>query len=338
MKRTRRGCLALAPIVALALASLLGAPGPAAAQGTIKMTVGQAGINPGTSLFFIAEKEHLYAKHGLKVQIIRTTTSSAVQAMLGGSMQIATGSAGAAFVTATLEGAPPFVLVSSWINVFPYTIVAAKGIKTPAELKGKTGQVGATFGTAPDVALRFGLRKLGINPDKDVQLIQMPRPDWANVMIQLERGDVQFALLPPPYDHLGERRGFHPLISLPDLHIPWQQNGEWVQKSYLQSNREAVLRFLKVISDATNIYFNDKEKTLALLTEFLGTKNPADTEYAYERYKKWANRVPVPKPDTLATTLKAIERHTPKAAGANPASFINAGPIRQLIKEGYFKK
>src|SRR3990167_4634510 len=55
----------------------------AAAQ-NIKMTVGQAGINPGTSLFFIAEKEKLYAKHGLDVNVIRTSTPSAVQAMLGG--------------------------------------------------------------------------------------------------------------------------------------------------------------------------------------------------------------------------------------------------------------
>src|SRR3990172_5962005 len=174
-------------------------PAPDAGAQTIKMTVGQAGINPGTSLYFIAQKENLYAKQGLEVKIIPTTTSSAVQAMLGGSMDICTGSAGVAFVTATLEGAPPFVLVSSWVNVFPYTIVSRKEVTKPQDLKGKTGQVGATFGTAPDVALRFGLVKLGLDPDKDVKLTQMPRVDWANVMAQLEKGDVQFALLPPPY-------------------------------------------------------------------------------------------------------------------------------------------
>ena len=37
---------------------------------TIKMTVGQAGVNPGTSLYFIAQKENLFAKHGLDVKII----------------------------------------------------------------------------------------------------------------------------------------------------------------------------------------------------------------------------------------------------------------------------
>src|SRR4051812_44723412 len=60
------------------------------AQGA-KMTVGQAGVNPGAGLFVIAEKENLYKKHGLDVNIVKTNTAAAVQAMLGGSMQMATG-------------------------------------------------------------------------------------------------------------------------------------------------------------------------------------------------------------------------------------------------------
>ena len=60
---------------------------------TIKMTVAQAGVNPGTSLYFIAQKENLFAKHGLEVKIVDTTTPAAVQAMLGGSMSLTLGPA-----------------------------------------------------------------------------------------------------------------------------------------------------------------------------------------------------------------------------------------------------
>jgi len=302
---------------------------------TIKMTVGQAGVNPGTSLYFIAQKENLFAKHGLDVKIIETTTTSAVQAMIGGSMQVALG-AGAAFVTATLAGSPPFVLVSSWINVFPYAVVARKEIAKVQDLKGKMGQVGATFGSAPDVALRFGMSKLGLDPEKDVKLTQMARPDWANVMAQLERGDVQFSVLPPPYDRMGEKRGFHTLFSLPDLGIPWQQNGEWVQRSYLTTNREAVVRFVRVVADAMKVYFSQKEKTLTYLSEFLGS-NREDTEYAYQIFAKWAERNPRPTAESIKNTLVAIKSTTPNAATADPASFIDTGIIDQLVKEGYFK-
>ena len=301
----------------------------------IKMDVGQAGINPGTSLYFIAEKEHLFAKHGLEVKIVATTTTAAVQAMLGGSMNLTLG-AGPAFVTATLEGAPPFVVVSSWVNVFPYAVVARKEIVKIQELKGKTGQVGATFGSAPDVALRFGLKKMGLDPEKDVKLTQMPRPDWVNVIAQLERGDVQFSVLPPPYDRMGEKKGFRTLFSLPDLGIHWQQNGEWILKSYVTTNREAVLRFVRALADAMTVYFNQKEKTINYLTEFLGS-NREDTEYAYQAFARWADRNPRPKADSIKNTLLAISSTTPKAATADPASFIDTSIVDQLLKEGYFK-
>jgi ABC-type nitrate/sulfonate/bicarbonate transport system substrate-binding protein len=305
------------------------------AGGQIKMTVGQAGINPGTSLYFIAQKENLFAKHGLEVKIIDTTTPSAVQGMLGGSVNLTLG-AGPAFTSATLEGAPQFVVVSSWINVFPYLIVARKEIAKLQDLKGKTGQVGATFGSAPDVALRFGLSKLGINPETDVKLVQMPRVDWLNVIAQLEKGDVQFSVLPPPYDRVGEKRGFHTLYSLPDLGVQWQQNGEWVLKSYAISNRDAVLRFERALADAMKVYFSQKDKTIGYLMEFLGS-NKEDTEYAYNAYAKWADKNPRPKADSIKNTLQAIVANTPAAAKADPASFIDTTFVDQLLKEGYFK-
>ncbi|MPZ77170.1 MAG: hypothetical protein GEU77_11675 [Deltaproteobacteria bacterium] len=301
----------------------------------IKMAVAQAGVNPGTSLYFIAQKENLFAKHGLDVNIVATTTTAAVQAMLGGSIQLTLG-AGPAFTNATLAGSPPFVVISSWVNVFPYMVVARKEIAKVQDLKGKTGQVGATFGSAPDVALRFGLSKLGLDPEKDVKLVQMPRPDWANVIAQIERGDVQFSVLPPPYDRMGEKRGFHTLFALPELGIHWQQNGEWVLKSYVASNRTALLRFERALADAMKIYFNQKDKTVSYLMEFLGS-NREDTEYAYQAFAKWADKNPRPKAESIKNTLLAITSTTPSAAKADPASFIDASIVDQLVKEGYFK-
>ena len=319
----------------LTLAVVAAWPNSSRTQGA-KMTVGQTGTNPGTSLFFIAEKEKLFAKHGLDVNIIKSNTAAAVQAMLSGSMHMATGSGAAAFTTATIEGAPPFVLVGSWVNVFPYKIMAVREIAKIEDLKGKTGHVGAPFGTIPDTALRFALAKLKLDPEKDVKLVQNASADPAAILASMDRGDVQFGILAAPFDRVAERRGYRTLLALPELGIPWQQNGEWVQRSYLKSNRDNVVRFMKAISDAMNIYFGQKEKTVAYLTEFMGSK-PEDTEYAYELFAKWADRSPRPKVETVRTTLEAIKKNTPKAASADPASFIDTSIVDQLIKEGHVK-
>ncbi|MBI2087774.1 MAG: ABC transporter substrate-binding protein [Deltaproteobacteria bacterium] len=334
--RTARFCSLFVFAFYLSLLSIPLASSEALAQ-NVKITVGQAGINPGTSLFFIAKKENLYAKHGLDANIIVTSsTASAVQAMLGGSMHIITGGAGAAYVTAVLEGTPPFVLVSSWVNVFPYKLVARKEIVKAQELKGKTGQIGSTFGSALHAAVGFALAKVGLDVEKDVKLVQLPRTDWANVIAQLEKGDVQFSLVPPPYDRIAEKRGFHTLLSLPDMGIAWQQNGEWVPKSYLQGNRGTVLRFLRVIGDAMKIYFEQKDKTISYLNEFLGSSRE-DSEYAYETFLKWVDRNSRPKVEGIRTILDSIKKVTPKAASADPASFIDTSLVDQLVKEGYFK-
>ncbi len=301
-----------------------------------KMTVGQTGTNPGTSLFFIAQKENLYAKHGLDVNIIKSNTAAAVQAMLGGSMQMSTGSGAAAFVTATLQGAPPFVLVGSWVNVFPYKVMAQKDITKIEDLKGKTGHIGAPFGTIPDTALRFALNKLKLDPEKDVKLVQIPSPDPATIIASMDKGDVQFGILAAPFDRIAEKRGYRTLLTLPDLGIPWQQNGEWLQRSYLKANRDNVVRFMRAMADAMKIYFEQKDKTVGYLTEFFGSSRE-DAEYAYGLFAKWTDRNPRPKVEAIRTTLEAIKRNTPKAASADPASFIDTSIVDQLTKEGYYK-
>jgi ABC-type nitrate/sulfonate/bicarbonate transport system substrate-binding protein len=304
---------------------------------TRKMIVGQAGVNPGAGLFSIAVNQGFYKKHGLDVEIIKTNTTAAVQAMLAGKMHMATGAGAAAFVTATLEGAPqPFVLVGSWVNVFPYKIMAHKGIKKVEDLKGKTGHVGAPFGTIPDTALRFGLTRLKIDPEKDVKLVQHSNADPASILAAMEKGEVQFGILAPPFDLIAERRGYEMLLALPGLGIPWQQNGEIVPVSYLKSNRDNVVRLMRATAEASKFYFDQKEKTIDIMMEYLG--RPRDeTEYAYNQYKRWTDRVPRPQVDTIKTTLEAIKKNTPKAATANPASFIDTSIVDQLLKEGYYK-
>jgi ABC-type nitrate/sulfonate/bicarbonate transport system substrate-binding protein len=329
MKLTAKIVSAL--ILVVALADVIHA-----ADALRKMTVGQAGVNPGAGLFTIAVNQGYYKKHGLDVEIIKTNTTAAVQAMLAGKMQMATGAGAAAFVTATLEGAPPFMLVGSWVNVFPYKVMAHKGIKKIEDLKGKTGHVGAPFGTIPDTALRFALNRLKIDPEKDVKLVQHSNADPASILAAMEKGEVQFGILAPPFDLIAEKRGYEMLLALPGLGIPWQQNGEITRVSYLKSDRDNVIRFLRATAEASKFYFDYKDKTVEIMKEYLG--RPADeTEYAYNQYKRWTDRVHRPQVETIKTTLEAIKKNTPKAASANAASFVDTTLVDQLIKEGYYK-
>jgi len=305
------------------------------AQGT-HIIVGQTGVNPGAGLFTIAVKQGLYKKHGLDVEIIKTATTVAVQAMLAGKMHLATGAGAAAFVTAQLEGAPPFLVIGSWVNVFPYKIMADKDIKKIEDLKGKTGHVGAPFGTIPDTALRFALNRFKIDPERDIKLVQHSTADPASILVAMQRGEVQFGILAPPFDLAAERRGWGMLLALPQLGIPWQQNGEILPASYLKNNRDTVIRFMRATAEASKFYFDEKGRTIEIMTEYLGRPRN-ETEYAYDEYKRWADKNHTPRVETIKTTLEAIKNSTPKAGSANPASFIDTSIADQLVKEGFYR-
>ena len=166
--------------------------------------------------------------------------------------------------------------------------------------------------------------------------MQIANADPAIIIASMEKGDVQFGPLAPPLDRIAEKKGFRSLISLPELGIPWQQNGEWLQRSYLQSNRDNVVRYMRAIADAMKIYFDQKEKTINYLTEFLGVDRE-DVAYSYELFAKWADKNPRPKVETLRTTLDAIKKNTPKAASADPASFIDTSIVDQLAQGRIFQ-
>ena len=301
-----------------------------------KMTVGQAGVNPGAGLFSIAVNQGFYKKHGLDVEIIKTNTTAAVQAMLANKMQMATGAGGRGFVTAHLEGAPGFTLVGSWVNVFPYKIMAQKGIRNVEDLKGKTGHVGAPFGTIPDTALRFALGRLKIDAEKDVKLVQHSNADPASILAAMEKGEVQFGILAPPFDLIAERRGYEMLLALPGLGIPWQQNGEIVPTAYLKANRDNVVRLLRATADASKFYFDQKEKTLDIMTEYLG--RPRDeTEYAYNQFRRWTDKAIGPQVETIKTTLEAIKKNTPKAATPTPPRISTPASSISWSKKDYYK-
>ena len=93
---------------------------------------------------------------------------------------------------------------------------------------------------------------------------------------------------------------------------------------------------MRATAEASKFYFEDKGKTVEIMTEYLGRPRN-ETEYAYDEYKRWADKNHTPRVETIKTTLEAIKNSTPKAGSANPASFIDTSIADQLVKEGFYR-
>src|SRR5882724_6479403 len=114
-----------------------------------------------------AKEGRFFEKYGIKnLEVIQFSGGQPVtRALIGGDIQIST-TGGAAVVNARLKGADT-VIIARTVGVFPYTLYVSKDIRDASELKGKRLAV-STVGGSGYVAMQYALRKLGLDPNKDV--------------------------------------------------------------------------------------------------------------------------------------------------------------------------
>ena len=119
-----------------------------------------------------AKEGRYFEKYGIKnLEVIQFSGGQPVtRALIGGDIQIST-TGGAAVVNARLKGADT-VIIARTVGVFPYTLYVGKDIRDAGELKGKKLAV-STIGGSGYVAAQYALRKLGLDPDKDVTMLQI---------------------------------------------------------------------------------------------------------------------------------------------------------------------
>src|SRR6266545_592799 len=161
-----RECKILTAVLSLILITAL--PGLTIARDRLAHGYSSAsGVFAG---LWVAEEGKIFEKYDIDSHLILIASGSMmVQAMLGGDLPIA-GAAGSAAVDASLGGAD-IVMFGSMVKVPAFYIMALPEIKTIDDLRGKA--VGVTrFGSSTDFTMRYVLRKQGLEPGKDVTLIQ----------------------------------------------------------------------------------------------------------------------------------------------------------------------
>ena len=122
-----------------------------------------------------------------------------LQAMLSGEVPIIQ-LGGTASMLANFAGADT-VIVATILKKFLFSIFSRPEITRIADLKGKL--FGATrFGTLSDFASRFALEKSGLNPERDITMVQTGgQPE---TVLALLTGKVQAAALSRAGDHAGQ--------------------------------------------------------------------------------------------------------------------------------------
>lgn len=308
------------------LVVLLGSIFPCAhAQGQlIRVNSAYTGESPTQLVAFLAKETGIFAKNGLAVQVIRTTSSIAVMGLLSGEMAILQVAA-PTVISADLRGSDA-VYVAAGVVTLDYWLMSGKNIKNGAQLKngiiGSSDLSGASF-----IASRFAARKVGLDPDKEIAIIRSG--GTPERLVALRTGRIQATLLSPPTSFIAQKEGFNFLTDVTNL--PFQHNGVVTTRKFIRENPDTVRRYVKSQVEAVHIMKTNRELGLKVLTKFLGRQKSYDVSMGEEVYP----RKQYPTLAGIATVLEAMAKDNPKAKEAKPEDFVDLRFIRELDESGY---
>jgi NitT/TauT family transport system substrate-binding protein len=276
----------------------------------------------------------LLEKQGVEPEIIAIGASPTVlQALLANEIDAASISV-TTLTSSRLQGADTVMIVGV-VPTFVDHIVTVKSITKVEQLKGKTAGVNR-LGSTSDLGLRLALRKLGVDPEKDVKIL--PVGGNPERFAALSKGLIQFTIMPEPFLTQAERLGFHDLYHVSDLKIPFWWNGILSREAIIKTKRPLILKLTRAVIEAIHILKTEKEYAKALFKKNLGVSDPEGLERAYRDYSAIFPEVPYPTPDGVKTMLDDLAVKNPKAGTADPKQFVDLSLVAEIEKSGLIKK
>jgi NitT/TauT family transport system substrate-binding protein len=317
-------------VACLFIIMTVGSPG--AAQE--KLRLAWAGFSPTNSPIWVIEDRKLLQKMGVEPEIIAISASPTVlQALLANEIDAASISV-TTLTSSRLAGADTVMIVGV-VPTFVDHIVSLSSITKVEQLKGKTGAVNR-LGSTSDLGLRLALRKLGIDPEKDAKII--PAGGNPERFAALTKGIVQFTIMPEPFLTQAEKLGFRNLYNVTDLKIPFWWNGILSREGILKTKRPLLLKLARAMVEAIHIIKTEKEYAKGLFKKNLGVADPEGLERAYKDYSNVFPEVPYPTPDGVKTMLDDLAPRNPKAAAADPKTFVDMSLIKEIESSGLIKQ
>jgi sulfonate transport system substrate-binding protein len=299
-----------------------------------RMRIAWAGATPSNTPIWVAHQKGFFKKNGLQTEVINISASTIViQALLTGELDLIIAPS-ATLVTSRLAGADT-IMVSTNLPMFIDHIVSLAEIKTVEQLKGKTGGVNR-LGTTSDMTLRLALRRLGVDPEKETKIIATGENPQR--LAALSRNITQFTLLGEPLVREAEKMGFRDLIDIGTLKIAYHVNSVVTREKTIRERRPLVAKTVRAFTEALHFIKTNKEETKALIGKNLKITDPEGLERAYRAYNAAFPEIPYPNPDGVKTLLDDIAPRTPKAATADPKSFVDMSFVQELEASGFIKQ
>jgi ABC-type nitrate/sulfonate/bicarbonate transport system substrate-binding protein len=293
---------------------------------------GYSAVSATQTGFYIAKDAKLFEKYGLFVDPVYVPGGSRMaQAIIAGEFPLAL--AGGNIVNVNLAGGD-IVIIGGVVNVPSFYLFVQPAIKRNEDLKGKA--LGVTrYGASTDVSLRAYLKKYGLEPDRDVKILQMGgQPE---IVAGMQAGVVQGGILSSPADFRAKRSGFVMLANFAKEGIDYPTTSVVSTRSTIKKDRDTVKRFLMAYSEAVDLLFRDKELAMKIIGKWTRTQDRETLESSYEYATNFIERPPRLPFKATENILASMAESDPRAKDHKAEEFLDPSIYNELEKSGFFK-
>lgn len=281
---------------------------------------------------WVAQEGGYFAKEDLDVNLVYIQSATiAIQAMLAGEAPIVL-AGGEPVIESGLKGGDAIFI--GGISIVPAVhFMALPEIKTVQDLKGKS--VGVTrFGSSTDYAMRQVLRKNGLEPVKDVTVLQIAGGHRGLATALLNRS-ISAATIAPPNSLRAEKGGAKLLLDMAKSGIYFPYSTIASTRAFVKNRRPVAVGFMKAYSEGIKRMNADKPFSIGVIKKYMREEEPEILDTIYKYGVEFITRIPEPNKEGVAEVLR--QSSDPKAKTATPESFMDESVVRELLQKGLYR-
>ena len=221
-----------------------------------------------TSVFclVIAQKEGYLKEEGIDAQLLSIRGEIAIRTTLAGEVDFFT-NAGSALAAAVRS--VPVKIVTVFQDKPGWDLIAQPDIKSVAQLRGKNIAIMSPEGSLAVVAREI-LRKNGIDPAKDVNLVVMGGDEVRFPALQTK--SIQATLFNSGMSLKAQKEGFTKLAAASD-YANLIEGGLATSNDRIKQNPEKIFRFIRASLKGLNFFVSKREPAIKYMTEALRLKD-----------------------------------------------------------------
>ena len=235
---------------------------PALAEGLTRLTVAEPVHLIGYLPLYVAIHEGYFAEEGLDVTVVQATGGTHVTAVVSGDAFAVIGG-GDSNALANQGNSDPIVGIVHCVNRANVYLFARTGLAPESDsaedmadfLRGKR-IVAGRYGGSPNLLTRYLLLQCGLDPDRDVTLVENADASTVTAMLQHGQGDIGNGGEPQISEGVTAGIWEEPFVKFPDLG-DYAYSIIGVKKSTIENDPDTCRKFVRAMLKALSAVQED---------------------------------------------------------------------------------